>query len=274
MKKLIGILLVIAIIIGAGTAFYCKYNGIAPISVSESNIDTENDHIVLTAHRGCHTSVPENSLPAFKKAIELGYYAAECDVIRTSDGKWVITHDDKVSKHFFGTGKISEKTYDEVRKLKYNFDKEFWNYQDESIPSLEEYLDLFIGKSTRPEIEIKCKGLENLEDIVSAIEERGLTEQAIIISFNYDELKRIHELNPDIELWYLLSEITDEGIKDALAINCKFLSVNYKNNGADEIKKAMDSGLQVAVWTVDSTETVKEYYDMGVRYFVSNKICY
>ena len=51
------------------------------------------DSINITAHRGVNALAPENTVPAYEKAIELGYYSAECDIKQTSDGTWVLYHD-------------------------------------------------------------------------------------------------------------------------------------------------------------------------------------
>ncbi|MBR0113305.1 MAG: hypothetical protein IJM02_06120 [Clostridia bacterium] len=272
MKRLLSFIIVLAIIGAAVFGVKQYFSPKEPVSLSAHGIGSQFDPIYVTAHRGGNTEAPENSLPSFRSAVQKNFYAAECDILRTKDGKWVITHDDSVINHFFGTGKVSEMTFDEVRKLKYSFDTAFWEYQDEKIPSLEEYLDVLAGSNTRPEIEIKSKTTEGLEDVLSALRARSLTKQAIIISFHYECLERIHELDKSIELWYLMDDITDDGIDKALKIGCKAISANYKNTGAEDVAMVLDSGLKLVVWTVDSPETVSTFYNMGVRYFVTNKL--
>ncbi len=259
---------------GIAAVGYNKFLPREPVSLTEYGVGTELDPIYVTAHRGGNTQAPENSLPAFRSAAERNYYAAECDIHRTTDGRWVITHDRDLIYHFFSFGKVDEKSFDELRQIKYSNGVNFWKYKDEKIPTLEEYLDVFKDSETRPEIEIKSKGDEGLEDVVKAIEERDLTEKAIVISFNYESLVRIHELNDKIELWFLLNEISEEGVKKALAINCKAISANYKNTTAEDIALVLDSGLDIAVWTIDKPAVVKQFYEMGVRNFVTNKLGY
>jgi glycerophosphoryl diester phosphodiesterase len=81
--------------------------------------------------------------------------------------------------------------------------------------TLDEYLDVFVGTNTRPQIEIKSETYDMLYTVVEAIEEKNLVEQSIVISFDLEQLKAIHELNSNIELWYLIDEITPEAIADA-----------------------------------------------------------
>ena len=79
-----------------------------------------------------------------------------------------------------------------------------------------------------------------LEDVVSAVKSRGLTEKAIIISFDMEHLKAVYELEPSIELWYLVDEITPENIAQAKALGGKvWLSANFEKNTAESISLAM-----------------------------------
>lgn len=248
-----------------------KYAPREVISLSENIKETKNKPLYVTAHRGGNTDAPENSLSAFKSSIEKGYYASECDIQLTADKRWVLTHDDKVRKHFWGFGKISKMTFENVRKLTYRLDTNYWKFRKERIPSLEEYLDLFIDAKTRPEIEIKTKNNEELKAIVEMIESRKLTEKAIIISFNYEQLEYINKTNSNIETWYLVGEITSENVKLAKKLpSCTTISARGASNTKESIALATKAGLKVAVWTINTVEEAKMYYDMGATHIVSD----
>ena len=248
-----------------------KYAPREVISLSENIKETKNKPLYVTAHRGGNTDAPENSLSAFKSSIEKGYYASECDIQLTADKRWVLTHDDKVRKHFWGVGKISKMTFENVRKLTYKLDTNYWNFRKERIPSLEEYLDLFIDTKTRPEIEIKTNNNEELKAIVEMIESRKLTKKAIIISFNYEQLEYINKINSNIETWYLVGEITSENVKLAKKLpSCTTISARGASNTKKSIALATKAGLKVAVWTINTVEEAKMYYDMGATHIVSD----
>lgn len=262
--------------------FYCNISPVAlvnkrkyapkeVISLSENKIGTKKKPVYVTAHRGGNTDAPENSLSAFKSSIEKGYYASECDVWLTADKHWVVTHDDNVNKHFWGVGQISKMTFEDVRKLTYRLDTNYYNCRKEKIPSLEEYLDLFIDAKTRPEIEIKTNNNDELETIVKMIESRKLTKKAIIISFNYEQLKHINKLNKNIETWYLVGEITSDIVKLAKKLpSCTTISARGADNTKESIALATKAGLKVAVWTINTVEEAKMYYDMGATHIVSD----
>lgn len=244
------------------------------ISLSKNGIGTKDDPVYLTAHRGVCSVAPENSLPAYKKAVELGYYTAECDIRLTKDNKWVLLHNDTVDSLFCQKGDIRDFTYDEVRSFTYKHGANFWAYDDLKICSFEEYLDVFVGTNTRPQIEIKSDTYDLLYTVVDAVKERGLEKSAIVISFDLEQLKAINKIDSSIELWYLIGKITPERIAEAQSIGSNvWLSPNYDENDADSIKLAVDAGIGVSFWTVNTIEKAKKLYDLGVRYIESDILC-
>ena len=113
-----------------------------------------------------------------------------------------------------------------------------------------------------------------LYTIVDAVEEKGLEEQAIVISFDLEQLRVIHELNSNIELWYLIDEITPENIAAAKAVDENiWLSPNFEANDAASIQLAVDANIGVSFWTVNTIEDAKMLYDMGIRYIETDILC-
>ena len=244
------------------------------ISLSENNIGSANDPIYLTAHRGITGVAPENSLPAYEKAVELGFYSAECDIRLTKDGHWVLLHNGDVNGRFCQMGAVEDMTLEEVRQLRFKNGSDFWKYENLGMPTLEEYLDVFVGSSTRPQIEIKSENYDQLYTILGAVEAKGLTNQSIIISFDLEQLKAIRKLNKDIELWYLIDKIDEKNIAEAKELGNTWLSPNLAANDKQSIQLAVDEGIGLSFWTVNTIEDAKMLYDMGVRYMETDKLCY
>ena len=242
------------------------------ISLTKNGLYNKNDPIYITAHRGVTTYSPENTIPAYEKSVELGYYTAECDIRLTKDGVWVLHHNGDLD--IFGKeGTIEDHTYEELCSYKYikgaNCDREGLR-----ICTLDEYLDVFVGSDTRPQIEIKVDGCDMLYTIVYAVEEKGLVEQSIIISFDLRQLKTIHEINPDIELWYLVDGITPEIIEDVKSVGDNvWLSASFSENDTASMQLALDAGVNVSFWTVNTIEDARMLYDMGVRYMETDILC-
>lgn len=91
---------------------------VSALSVSAQPLPLSKNKIVVIAHRGNHRSVPENTLAAYKKAIQAGADYVEMDLRTTKDSMLVLMHNETVDQTTDGRGKISNLTYKEVRGLK------------------------------------------------------------------------------------------------------------------------------------------------------------
>ncbi|MBQ3603725.1 MAG: hypothetical protein IJA02_07785 [Clostridia bacterium] len=243
------------------------------ISLSEQGVGTAEDPVYLTAHRGVHKVAPQNSLPAYEASVELGYYTAECDIHLTKDNEWVLIHNSTTDAQFCQYGEVKEYTLEELKSFRYKWGANFWK-EDLRIATLDEYLDVFVGTKTRPQIEIKADNYDLLYTVVDAVKAKNLTEQAIVISFDFKQLEIIHKLDPSIELWYLIDEITAENIAQAQALGSNvWLSPNLERNNQATIQLAVDAGIGVSFWTVNTVEDAKMLYDMGVRYMETDVFC-
>lgn len=237
------------------------------ISIADKDVDKPEDPIYMTAHRGVTSIAPENTIPAYEESVRLGYYSAECDIRRTKDGVWVLLHNDTIDKRFCEYGELKNFTFAEVRRFSYKEGSNFWAYDDLKMPTLDEFLDVFVGTQTRPQIEIKAETYDTLHEVVDAVEKKGLQDSAIVISFDLQQLREVYKLNDKIELWYLVDRITEENIEEARSISDKvWLSANFDRNDKRSVQLALDRGIDVSYWTVNTVEDAKMLYDMGVRY--------
>ncbi len=271
-RKLISILLVIAIIIGGVYVadLFLGYEAPEIKNLSDSKIENIED-IKLTAHRGFSGIAPENTLVAFEKAGEYGFYATECDVHLTKDGVWVIYHDDNIFRLTNGYKNIEDATFEELQQYVIDNGVNVDNYPNQKIPTLEEYLVICKDMKIIPQIEIKNGSKEKLQEILDLLQKYELKENAMIISFKADMIKKVRELDEKIELWYLVEEITEENIKISKDNNYK-LAFNHKKNDEEIIKKAIGQGLTLCAWTVDDLTVLEELYNFGVKYITTNAI--
>jgi len=100
----------------------------------------------VIAHRGAHIGIPENSLPAYQKAIELGCDFVEIDVRTTKDGKFVSVHNSSIDNYVNGAkGKVSDLTLTELKSLDIGI-KVGEEWANTRIPTFEEILTLCKGK--------------------------------------------------------------------------------------------------------------------------------
>ncbi len=134
--------------------------------------------IYVVAHRGAHLEeqIPENSIPAYQKAIDIGADFVEIDVRMTKDGHFVSCHNGEVSKYVVGgnPGKISEMTLDEIKQLDIGSRiSEKW--KGTQIPTFDEILDLCKGKIG---IYLDLKNAP-IKPLIEKIRERGMERDVI-----------------------------------------------------------------------------------------------
>jgi len=163
----------------------------------------ESGRIMMAAHRGDKTRLPENTMPAFRNAIEIGSDAIEVDLHRTCDGEIVMIHDMAVDRTTDGTGRICEMTLEEVRALDagIRYGEEF---RGTKIPLFSEFLDLVAPhKNLLLNLEIKDYPEELGEraylcadKIVEMVEQWGIADRVMINSFSGTMLKYFHEKYP------------------------------------------------------------------------------
>lgn len=264
-----------------GKAFYThmRYKKIKPRELKNVQELIKNRETTpefhLTAHRGLSAVAPENTVEAFRRAGEAGgFYAFECDTHRTTDGVWVIIHDRSIRSMLDGKGKVTDFSYDELCKMKMVNGANIENYPDLKLCTLEEYIDLCLEYGVRPMIEIKDPRTEQMAEFYSILQRRGIVESCIIISFHIDILKALHEIDPSLEMWYLVEFITEKTLnraEEAGGLGIAFNAARQENR-TEWIQKVHERGLTAACWTVDSEELLNKMLDCGVKYITTNSI--
>lgn len=229
------------------------------------------------AHRGFHSldkSIPENSLLAFKKALDYGY-AIELDVHVLKDGNVVVFHDDDLQRMCKKDLKLNEVTYDEIKNYK------LLN-TNERIPLLTDVLELVDGK-TPLLIELKPKG--DIYKLCHAfmVIINGYHGEFAIQSFNPKILRWFKTNFPEIPRGQIAEYFTnDETISKATKFLLKrmllniltkpdFINYNLKDLPNKYVNKASGKGLVIIAYTAKNNlefEMVKKYYHNSVfEYF-------
>jgi glycerophosphoryl diester phosphodiesterase len=210
-------------------------------------------------HRGARAYAPENTLLSFKKAIEIGVDAIELDVRKTKDNQIVVIHDADVKRTTDGEGLVSELTLKEI--------KSFSAGEGEKIPTLQEAL-VFLDKKVKVFVELKETGIE--EAVLFVVHELGLEKNIVIVSFLEESLRRVRDLDKDIETGLIYAKHKNP-IKAALELKSNFLFALYRFTHTTNVAKAHESGLKIIVWTINKPEEVEEYVKKGVDGVASDK---
>lgn len=213
--------------------------------------------VLKIAHRGASNYAPENTIEAFKKAVEMEIDIVEFDVHRTKDGKLVVMHDFDVSRTTDGTGLIRNLLFEDLRK--------FCGPNGEVIPTFHEVIDILKDKCIL-KIDVYDIGME--EDLINIIKKNNLENSVIITSKILSVLKKFKQKCPEIktEAGEFINKIVsmDKMIRRAKSVNADIISPFYKNATKESIKIAHENGFEVHVWPVNDNETIERMKDMGV----------
>lgn len=249
----------------------------------------------IIGHRGASADAPENTLESLQLAWEQGAYGAECDIIRTRDGKLVLMHDDSTRRTAWGGVDLFVEATD-WSDLK-DLDVGSWKdpkWQGVKIPLLAEVLRA-IPEGRHLYVEIKsgeanrgadARVLDDLENLLA--QEEIAPEKITFISFDHDFLNRLKKRLPGYNVYYLTTYLKFPGkwpaIRSAGALE-KYLQ-DAQANGIDGldlessavitkewVKKIHARGLKVAIWGYsqdDTLENARRYQEMGVDFFTTN----
>ena len=195
----------------------------------------------IIAHRGASYLAPENTLTAFKKAMELGADGVEMDVQQTIDAGLVIHHDYMIDLHTDISGKIYDMTMGDLKTLDFGSWKDVL-FKDEKIATLQEAMELCRQMpGCTVHLELKST-MDNDPDFVprvlEVLQQTEMVEQVILVSFNHALLRQAKQLLPELRVGALVyGEL--ESMLLPPPIIWKDLGLT---NGMDEME-AMDTAL-------------------------------
>ncbi len=226
----------------------------------------------IFGHRGFSGKYPENTMLAFRKAVEAGVDGMEFDVQLSKDGEIVIIHDEKVDRTTDGKGNVRDMTLAELKKL--DASAAFKGvYGKNEIPTLREYFDYIKDKDIISNIELKTgvfvyPGIE--KKVCDLIAEYGLEEKIILSSFNHETIMRCAEVAPEIKRGFLSEDwlvnfgrYAEENGAACCHPNCICLH-------EENVKEMHDRGREINTWTVNEPEDIKRLSSLGVDALIGN----
>jgi glycerophosphoryl diester phosphodiesterase len=225
---------------------------------------------IAFAHRGGASDAPENTMPAFAKAIELGYTYLETDVHSTRDGVLLAFHDDDLLRTCGLAGKISELDYSEVRNARVN--------GAEPIPLLQDIFDAW----PQARINIDCKSDAALQPLIKALRLPHVLDKVCVGSFSDKRLSVLREtfgpslcssLGPkQVALLRVRSWIgVVKPFEGALAAQIPLKQGPITLTDKRLVDDAHSAGLQVHVWTIDEPDEMEHLLDLGVDGIMTDK---
>ena len=253
----------------------------------------------IQGHRGCRGLMPENTIPAFLKAMDLGVSTLECDVVITGDNQVLVSHDPYMNATFCldSTGQPIDKprqkeyrifgmTMDQVRKFDCGslFHPDFPEQAKMKVykPLLSEMLqaaETYAREKgltpVRYNIEIKCSPEGDgtmhptpeimVERVMEVIGRSGIGNRFNIQSFDIRPLRILHEKYPDVRLAYLVANVKSvKANLDDLGFRPDIYSPYHLMVTEKTVKQCHTRGMLIIPWTVNSRKDMDKLLELGV----------
>lgn len=232
---------------------------------------------LILAHRGANKVAPQNTIPAFIKALEFNADGIETDVHLCKDGEIVICHNYTVDETSNGIGLIDELTLAQLKAMDFGsyFNKDFSGV---SLPTLSELLDV-VRKMKLINIEIKPPKKDNnlVKKVVEEINKYGIVENSILSCFDPECVRMVKEIDKNVKtaLLYENDELGNEIMTFGVAKYCKQLNVDAahphrKLIKENEIIELHNLGIAVNPWTVNLEEEIIRLTKWGCDALISD----
>jgi glycerophosphoryl diester phosphodiesterase len=266
------------------------------------NGNAQKNSFDIQGHRGCRGLMPENTVAAMIRALDLGVTTLEMDVVVSKDKKIVVSHEPwfgvdittKPDGTFIKTTaeamqfNLYQMNYDEIVKYDVGMKPHPRFPKQEKIkaikPLLSDLLDsiaenMKIRRRPFPyfSIETKClpagdekfhpKPEEFVELLMTVIKEKHIEDRVIIQSFDFRTLKYVHEKYPEIKTAMLIED-SDEDYFDGqlkrLGYTPEIYSPNFELVDENLVKQAHAKGMKIIPWTVNDKKQINKLKKMGV----------
>ncbi|WP_041819665.1 glycerophosphodiester phosphodiesterase [Streptomyces davaonensis] len=249
----------------------------------------------VVAHRGASEDAPEHTLAAYRKAIEDGADALECDVRLTADGHLVCVHDRRVNRTSNGRGAVSALELAELAALDFgswkNRDEEpDWEHRPEdreatSVLTLERLLELIADAGRRVELAVETKHPTRWagqveERLLHLLKRFGLDSPATaqespvrVMSFSARSLHRMRAASPTLPTVYLMQFVSPRLRDGRLPAGVRIAgpSIRIVRNHPAYVERLKRAGHQVHVWTVNEPEDVDLCVELGIDAIITNR---
>ncbi|MFD4970321.1 glycerophosphodiester phosphodiesterase [Streptomyces sp. NPDC058424] len=257
--------------------------------------------IQVVAHRGASEAAPEHTLAAYRKAIEDGADALECDVRLTADGHLVCVHDRRVNRTSNGRGAVSALELADLAALDFGswrtraswrgrVEEPDWEVrpedpEDTSVLTLERLLELVADAGRPVELAIETKHPTRWagqveERLLTLLKRFGLDAPASaarspvrVMSFSARSLHRVRAASPALPTVYLMQFLSPR-LRDGrlpVGVGIAGPSIRIVRNQPTYVERLKQAGHQVHVWTVNDPEDVDLCVDLGVDAIITNR---
>lgn len=279
-------LVIVGAVLGGVVVLVLIGGAIMPRADSKSAA-TQFDWTVI-AHQGGNHLRPDNTMRAFRHAVELGVDALEMDVHATRDGTLVVIHDETVDRTTNGNGRVVDLSLEEIRELDaaYNWPHHLetterpYRGQGITIPTLEEVLREFPDMPMT--IEIKQASPSIVEPFGRLLQQYDREQNTVVASFHADVMREFRALfpefatsgvQPEIMTFFILKTLLMGQLypppMEAFQVPERFGALRVITPRF--VRSAQRRGLQVHVWTVNDSESMERILAHGVDGIITDR---
>lgn len=229
-------------------------------------------NVGVVGHRGAAAVAPENTLSAFRLAIEHGVDFVETDVQLTADGVPVLMHDPRVDRTTSGVGPIAGYSLEQLRAL----DAGSWfapEFAGEQVPTLQEFTELLRPSNTRAFIELKGEWTgEDVSLVLTLLREQRLTMRVMLASFEPSVLEELRKQAPDFARILLTREL-DRDVVD-YAVDLRVSAVCGRDalleGDPEALRTLQDLGIGLIAYTLNEPAQWQRSSELGIDFFVTD----
>ncbi|MGY8769191.1 MAG: glycerophosphodiester phosphodiesterase [Pirellulales bacterium] len=245
------------------------------ITMAQSTVNSllESESTLVIGHRGASSEAPENTLPAFRIAVQQKADLVELDYYHSQDGVPVVLHDKTLdrttnSQVILGGKKltIDAVSSSQLKKLDAGswFDAKF---KGAILPTLEQALHE-IQKGSITLIEHKQGDAKTLIQLLKKLK---LVDQVVVQSFNWDFLKNCRSESPSVILVALGSKTLDQKRIDSMKSIVSGFAWNHKDVSQPMIDLVHENNRTMWVYTVNDQKTAKHLTEIGIDGIITDK---
>lgn len=225
------------------------------------------------AHRGASGHAPENTMAAFRRAVELGARFIETDLQITRDARIVAIHDSTLDRTTNGNGQVHLHTLKEIRALDAGawFQQDAASFAGEQVPTLREILEFAKEQDVIFYLEIKSGPAWGVEHaVVASLRDRGATARVVILSFEPATLDSVHRLDATIMSGLLCEHPSGDLVERTVRAGARQLVARGDLITPEVVEKAHHAGLQVVAWTINEPEQMRRLIAIPVDGIISD----
>jgi glycerophosphoryl diester phosphodiesterase len=224
----------------------------------------------VIAHRGACAVAPENTMAAFRRAVEMGVDCVETDLHISRDGRLIIVHDATLTRTTSGDGLVKNFTFAELREL----DAGRWfapEFEGERLPAMEELLDLAGQTDLGLYLEIKGGAGYGVERaVISALRGRKEAKASVVLCFDASVLERIHQLDRLLMTGLLFESGGEDMVREAVRVGARQIAPRGDCVTPELLADAHRRGLKVVTWTINEPSQMRALALMGVDGIMTN----